>query len=202
MNQSRRINFFGRGPAENKPMIQTWIQTGIKPGQPRATQASRIVNLGSASTSVRIPELYNVDINSDVVPDSVLEYLLFEQIAGQELLLTSRTDLLNGQNVSYGVISNLTDLQLDYSPSNILAVPNTLPDLFKVYGLVLESYVPILDIEVGGSLSGNESPNAYIDLSEESTTKNQLVIEFKNMQSNYDVEIQVLFSGIIKDTII
>jgi hypothetical protein len=170
--------------------------------QSRANQASRIVNIGSANTSVKIPELYNVDINSDVVPDSVLEYLLFEQIAGQELLLTSRTDLLNGQNVSYGVISNLTDLQLDYSPSNILAVPNTLPDLFKVYGLVLESYVPILEIEAGGSLSGNESPNAYIDLSEESTTKNQLVIEFKNMQSNYDVEIQVLFSGIIKDTII
>jgi hypothetical protein len=170
--------------------------------QPKANQASRIVNVGSSNTAVKIPELYNVDINTDVVPESVLEFLLFEQIAGQELLLTSRTDLLNGQNVSYGVISNLTDLQLEYSPSNILAVPNTLPDLFKVYGLVLESYVPVLDLESGGPLSGNESPNAYIDLGDESTTKNQLIIEFKNMQSNYDVEIQVLYSGIIEDTVI
>lgn len=171
---------------------------------PRANQASRLVNIGSGSTSVKIPELYNIALNNDVVPESVLEFLLFEQISGQELISISRSDMLNGQNVSYSIISNLVDVAAQYSPSNIVSLPGVLPDLFKVFGLVLENHIPIIEIlpsELNSKL-GNESPNSYVDIDDSSNTKNSLVLEFKNMQPNYDIEIQVLSSGLAEDTVI
>jgi hypothetical protein len=172
--------------------------------QPRANQPTRLVNIGSAVTSIKIPELYNIDLSNEVVPESVLEFLLFEQIGGQELLSISRTDILNGQNVSYSVINNLSDISSQYSSGNIVSLPGTLPDLFKVFGLVLENYVPSLEfsqLDLESKLP-NESPNSYVDIDESSNTINNLVLEFKNMQSNYEVEIQVMTAGLLEDTVV
>lgn len=170
----------------------------------RPLQAKRLVNPGSAPTSVRIPELYNIDLNNDVVPESVMEFLLFEQISGQELLSVSRTDILNGQNVSYSIIGNLVDVASQYSPSNIVSLPGILPDIFKVFGLVLENHVPEIDVPVAelGLKLVNESPNSYVDIDDSSNSKNSLVIEFKNMQANYEIELQILRSGLTEDTVI
>lgn len=170
----------------------------------RANQPKRLVNPGSAVTSVKIPELYNIDLSSEVVPESLLEFLMFEQIGGQELISISRSDVLNGQNVSYSVISNLADISSQYSSENILSLPGTLPDLFKVFGLVLENYTPILEfsqLDLESKLT-NESPNSYVDIDDSSNTKNNLVIEFKNMQANYEVEVQIMDSGLVEDTVV
>lgn len=170
----------------------------------RANQPKRLVNPGSAVTSVKIPELYNIDLSSEVVPESLLEFLMFEQIGGQELISISRADVLNGQNVSYSVISNLADISSQYSSENILSLPGTLPDLFKVFGLVLENYTPVLEfsqLELESKLP-NESPNSYVDIDDSSNTKNNLVIEFKNMQANYEVEVQIMDSGLVEDTVV
>lgn len=170
----------------------------------KANQPKRLVNIGSAITSVKVPELYNIDFNNEVVPESILEFLLFEQIGGQELLSISRADILNGQNVSYGIISNLTDVSSQYSSENILSLPGTLPDLFKVFGLVLESYVPTLEFSQLELLSKlpNESPNSYVDIDASSNTKNNLILEFRNMQANYEVEVQIMDSGLVEDTVV
>jgi hypothetical protein len=170
----------------------------------RPNQPTRLVNVGSSVSSVKIPELYNIALNNDVVPESVLEFILFEQISGQELLSISRTDLLNGQNPDYGVIGNLADVSSDYSPSNILSLPGLLPNLFKVFGIVLENHIPTVEISENDEVSrlGNESPNSYVDIDDSSNTKNFLILEFKNMQQNYDVEVQVLSYGIQEDTVV
>lgn len=170
----------------------------------RPNQPSKLVKVGSSVSSVKIPELYNIALNNEVVPESVLEFILFEQISGQELLSVSRTDLLNGQNINYGIIGNLADISSDYSPSNILSLPGLLPNLFKVFGLALENHIPSIEIsEIEATLKLiNESPNSYVDIDDSSNTKNSLVIEFKNMQPNYDVEVQVLAYGIQEDTVV
>jgi hypothetical protein len=79
-----------------------------------------------------------------------------------------------------------------------------LPNLFKVFGLALENHIPAIEIsEVEATLKlVNESPNSYVDIDDSSNTKNSLVIEFKNMQPNYDVEVQVLAYGIQEDTVV
>lgn len=149
----------------------------------KATQATKIGEFGSPN--IRVPDLYDIERGNDSLPESVLEYLLFEQIGGQELLSVSRTDTLNGTNPSYSIISNLVDLRFQYAPSNIISLPNTLPDIFKQYSIVLEKYVPEVSIAEG------DSPNAYINTDSE----NSLVLEFKNMQPNQQVELQILSTG-------
>lgn len=171
---------------------------------PKANQPTRIVNIGSANTSVKIPELYNIDLSSETVPESLLEFLIFEQIGGQELLSISRTDMLNGQNVGYGIISNLNDIASQYASDNIVSLPGTLPNLFKVFGIPLENYIPNLEfsqLELTVKLT-NESPNSYVDIDDTSNTKNSLILEFKNMQANYDVEVQILEAGLAEDTVV
>jgi len=149
----------------------------------KATQATKIGEFGSPN--IRVPDLYDIERGNDSLPESVLEYLLFEQIGGQELLSVSRTDTLNGTNPSYSIISNLVDLRFQYAPSNIISLPNALPDIFKQYSIVLEKYVPEVSIAEG------DSPNAYINTDSE----NSLVLEFKNMQPNQQVELQILSTG-------
>lgn len=158
----------------------------------RANQPKNIGQLGSPN--VRIPDLYDIERGNDAIPESVMEYLLFEQIGGQEMLSLSRTDTLNGTNPSYSIVSNLVDLRFRYSPSNIISIPNALPDIFKRFSIVLENYVP--EIEAGQ----NGCPNGYVDLNDQSNNYKSLVLEFKNIQPNQRVEVEIMNSGIISET--
>jgi hypothetical protein len=153
----------------------------------RANQAKKIGEFGSPN--VKVPELYDIERGNDSIPDALLEYLLFEQIGGQELLLLSRTDTLNGTNPSYSIISNLVDLRFQYAPSNIISLPNSLPDIFKRYSIVLDRYVPELDN------ANNDCPNGYVELETTSSTFNSLILEFKNIQPNQQVEVQIMSDG-------
>lgn len=156
--------------------------------EPRANQAKRIGEFGSPN--VKVPDLYDIERGNDAIPESIMEYLLFEQIGGQELLLSSRSDMLNGTNPSYSIISNLVDLNFQYSPYNIISLPNALPDIFKRYSIVLENYVPNTS-----SSEINESPNAYVEEDSDSNNYKSIVIEFKNVQPNQQIELQVLADG-------
>lgn len=158
----------------------------------RADQAKNIG--GFRSPNVKIPDLYDIERGNDAIPESVMEYLLFEQIGGQEMLLLSRTDTLNGTNPSYSIISNLVDLRFQYSPSNIISLPNSLPDIFKRYSIVLENYVPEL------AAGQNGCPNGYVDLNDQSNTYKSLVLEFKNIQPNQRVEVEIMNTGTFIDT--
>lgn len=149
----------------------------------KANQATKIGQFGSPN--VRVPDLYDIERGNDSIPESVMEYLLFEQVGGQELLSISRSDTLDGTNPSYSIISNLVDLKFQYAPSNIISLPNSLPDIFKKYSIVLENYVPEVSVAQG------DSPNAYID----EDLANSLVLEFKNIQPNQQIELQIMGSG-------
>ena len=162
----------------------------------RANQATRIGQFGSPN--IKVPDLYDIERGDDAIPEAIMEYLLFEQIGGQELLLSSRSDMLNGTNQSYSIISNLVDLNFQYSPYNIISLPNSLPDIFKRYSVVLENYVPETT-QTNPNLTPkseiNESPNAYVDQDIDSNNYQSVVIEFKNVQPNQQVELQVLANG-------
>lgn len=157
----------------------------------RAQQASRIIQSSSFDRgSVKIPEIYQVEKDSDSLPEELLAYLLYEQIAGQELLLLSRNDILNGQDVSYQIINNLNDIAFEYSSNNIISIPGTLAEIFRQYGLVLETYIPVVDPE--NPASQDYWPNYYI---EEENGALFLVIEFQNLQDNMQVELEIMASG-------
>lgn len=167
----------------------------------KALQASKIANASSVTEQqVKIPELYDIKRDVDSLPESVMEFLLFEQVGGQELLLLSRTDMLSGQDVAYQPIKNLNDIASQYSSGNILSIPGVLPETFKQYGIVLENYVPSED----PLDPSNKSPwlNGYIeDIIVSSNNANEiqtikaLVIEFQNMQPNMSVSLEIMQSG-------
>lgn len=167
----------------------------------KALQASKIAKATKFSEqSVKIPELYDIERGTDSIPESVMEFLIFEQVGGQELLSLSRTDILSGQDVAYQPINNLTDIAFQYSSNNIISVPGALPETFKQYGIVLENYVPSQDPTDPSS----KAPwvNAYIDdinIAPDNETTEELikalVLEFQNIQFNMVVNVEIMESG-------
>lgn len=172
---------------------------------PKALQAQKLATSTDIKTRlIKVPELYDIERGDDSIPESLLVSLLFEQIGGQELIMLSRTDILNGQSVAYQPISNLRDIAIQYSYSNIISLPGTLSEIFRQYGLVLENYVPSVDPQ---NLS-DKSPwlNAYIEDqlidngSPEGTSIKVLVLELQNIQENFSVVLEVMESGISSTT--
>lgn len=157
----------------------------------RATQAAKTIGLSSfARGSVKVPELALVEQDAALVPEELLAYLLYEQVSGQELLLLSRNDILNGQDVSYQVIQNLKDVAFEYSTGNIISLPGTLAEVFRQYGIVLENYIPSINPDAPSSQDYWQ--HFYIEVENEIP---QIVIELQNIQDNMLVELEVLASG-------
>lgn len=172
----------------------------------KANQAALSITNRNLSTAknVKIPETYEIDFADgnrnalDTVNEAVMTYLSFEAIGGQELLLLSRTDLLNGISIEYQPINNISEIAFQYSPLNIISMPENLSAIFKQYGLTLENYVPEIpeDDEKKSYPGLNDSPNAYLDNDSGSETyRNAIFVEFKDMQGYMIAEIQVLGSG-------
>lgn len=157
----------------------------------RANQATKIIQTSSFDRgSVKIPELALVEQDDALVPESLMEYVLYEQISGQELLSLSRHDILNGQDVSYQIIKDLKDVAFDYSSGNLIALPGTLPEVFRQYGIVLENHIPTVDPE---NPTGQDYwQHFYIETEDGIPT---IVIELQNIQDNMLVELEIMASG-------
>ena len=72
---------------------------------------------------VATPDLILKD--ADVIDVDIMTDLIFEDIGGYELATISRHDLVNGQEVIYSPIKNLTDLYSQYNPNNILRIQSS-----------------------------------------------------------------------------
>jgi alpha-L-arabinofuranosidase len=111
--------------------------------------------------------------------------LIFENIGGQELINITRNDIINGQKVSYQPIKNLSSIQQQYNPNNILGIQNTSDKYFANFSIKFENRVP----ETG---SGPNGSNVYLD-----NATGNLIIETINMESDEQVEIEITVSGIL-----
>lgn len=128
--------------------------------------------------------------NDEATPVEVMSDLIFENIGGQELINITRTDLVNGQNVIYQPIKNLTSLYLQYNPQNILGLQDIDKDYFRKFPIVLSSKIP----------SCGTGPNCeivYID-----SVTGDLIINVINILPDEQIEIEILKNGeILSDTI-
>lgn len=123
--------------------------------------------------------------DDDSVPIEVMSDLIFEDIGGQELINIARTDTVNGQNVSYQLIKNLTSIQQQYNPNNILSLQGTSDKIFAGYSIKLDKKLPA----VGNGTNGS---NIYID-----STTGDLIIEVVDTAADEQVEVQILTNGTI-----
>ena len=106
-----------------------------------------------------------------------IEYLTndyFEQFGGQELIKISRSDLIDGKEVVYNPIKNLSVLNQKYNPNTVIAIAPFQQNL-SLYAIDL-------------ILRGIHEP--YID-----RENGYLVIEIDNVKKTESIEVELAIGG-------
>lgn len=144
----------------------------------------------SSVSGVKIPTKDIILYNDESTPIEVMTDLIFEEIGGQEIINIARNDIINGQNVIYQPIKNLTSLYLQYNPQNILGLQNTSNEYFKKFSIKFEDKLP----NVG---TGPNGETVYID-----TDTGNIIVNVINLSEDEQVEVEILDGGsIFNDTI-
>ena len=150
---------------------------------PAPTIMSTIIS--EPTPPVKTAPIDTILFDEAAVPIDIMSDLIFENIGGQELISIVRSDIVNGQKISYQPIKNLSSIQQQYNPNNILGLQQTANRFFAGFSIKLEDKIP----EVGNGLNGE---NVYFD---EST--GDLIIEFVNLSNDEQIETQITVNGTI-----
>ena len=122
--------------------------------------------------------------DEESIPTDGMFDQIFENIGGQELISITRSDIINGQKISYQPIKNLSAIQQRYNPNNILSLQQTADKFFAGFSIKLEDKIP----ETGNGTNGE---NVYLNAT------GDLIIEFINVNPDEQVETQISVSGTI-----
>jgi hypothetical protein len=125
--------------------------------------------------------------DDESVPIEIMTDLIFEDIGGHELINIARNDTINGQTVSYQPIKNLTAIQQQYNPNNIVSLQNTSDRYFANFAIKLETKLP-----GEGDGGGPNGSYVYID-----TDTGDLIVELINLDPDEQIEVQISLSGTI-----
>lgn len=147
--------------------------------------SSSIVATISAPKPIKTATPDIILFDDSTVPVEVITDLIFENIGGQELINIARSDTVNGQKITYQPIKNLSSLQQQYNPNNILSVSDTANRYFAGFSIKLEDKIP----NVANGLNGE---NVYID-----PETGDINIDLVNLQGDEQVEIQIVTDGTI-----
>ena len=82
--------------------------------------------------------------NDDSVPIEIMSDLIFENIGGQELINIARNDTVNGQTILYQPIKNLTAVQQQYNPNNIVSLQATSDKYFQNFSIKFDELAGFL----------------------------------------------------------
>jgi alpha-L-arabinofuranosidase len=146
--------------------------------------------LGLAVSSSNINPVLTAPIdtilfNDDSVPIEIMSDLIFENIGGQELINIARNDTVNGQTILYQPIKNLTAVQQQYNPNNIVSLQATSDKYFQNFSIKFDEKVPTEGTGPGGS-------HVYID-----PETGELVVEAVNLAEDEQIEVEITISGTI-----
>lgn len=122
--------------------------------------------------------------NEDVNIESMAQ-LLFENISSQEIISISRSDIVNGQSISYQPIKNLVQIEQEYNPNNIISQQTTSDKYFSNFTIKLEDRVPLIG-------TGPNGENVYIE-----PETGDLIINIINSNPDEQVEVEIISSGTI-----
>jgi hypothetical protein len=144
----------------------------------------------NSETSIKIATPDIIILDDQPIEVEIMTDLIFENIGGQEIINISRNDIVNGQEVIYSPIKNLSKINLQFNSRNILSTENNSSEYFENFPIKLEQKIP----ETG---TGENGEIIYID-----TITGDLIINVVNIETDEQVEVQILEAGsIINDTI-
>lgn len=95
------------------------ISVSAKPKDPWVRTSNYV-----EATGVKQAEPDIILFNEEPISPELLLELQYEDIAGAELINITRSDIIDGQNVVYTPIKNLSDLSRKYNPNNIISLPS------------------------------------------------------------------------------
>jgi hypothetical protein len=178
------------GPAPSAAST-TAAATTVTPTPPTPTTGSSTASSVVSSSSTSQVKSATKDIilfDDGAVPIDLMADLIFEDIGGQELINIARRDTVNGQKISYQPIKNLSSIEQQYNPNNIISLQATSDKYFANFPIKLDDKIP----QLGG---GPEGDYVYID-----TVTGNLVVEAVNLEVDEQIEIQIARSGTIYET--
>lgn len=127
----------------------------------------------------------DVVVRDDLLRPEMMADLIFENLGGMELIDMSRTDMVNGQDVVYQPIKNISSINTQYNPQNLISIAKTSAAYFKNFPISIDSYIQ------------DQSQKQY-----ELDENGNLVLYFINVPKNEQVQIQLFTSAeVLNDTI-
>jgi len=162
------------------------MATDATPAQPSANTQSVV----TPAIKIATPSL--VALSSPPLDIEYMTDLIFENIGGQELINISRNDIINGQDVIYKPIKNISNIFFQYNPQNILRLQDTSATYFQNFPIRLETKIP----NIGNGPNGQI---VYMDTDTESSTYGSVIIEAIALEPGEQVEVQILSSGSVFD---
>ena len=134
---------------------------------------------------VKTAPIDTVLFDDESTPIEVMTDIIFENIGGHELINIARNDIVNGQQVSYQPIKNLSLIQQQYNPNNILSLQSTSDKYFANFSIKLENKIP----EPGTGPNG-----AYVYLDENT---GNMIVEAINLEPDEQIQVEITTSGTI-----
>jgi hypothetical protein len=160
--------------------------------RPLSTETTTYNSSTSSSVKIATPELLN--FSDSTLTEDVMVDLIFEDIGGQEIINISRNDIINGQNVTYQLVKNLSDLAYQYRSENIVPLSRTDKDYFKNFAISLydkipecgSGYDPFVLVDAPPLRIGN-CKYVYVD-----PISGDVVIDLVNLRPEEQVEVQII----------
>jgi hypothetical protein len=138
-----------------------------------------------APPPVKTAPIDTVLFDDEGTPIEVMTDLIFENIGGHELINIARNDIVNGQQISYQPIKNLSSIQQQYNPNNILGLQSTSDKYFANFSIKLENKIP----QPG---TGPNGAHVYLD-----NNTGNMIIEAINLEVDEQIEVEITTSGTI-----
>lgn len=185
----KQLNSTVNAPGPSPTTVATTSASATVSATPPTPAPAATTTTASASTAqVKTATKDIILFKEEAVPVALMADLIFEDIGGQELISIARRDTVNGQKISYQPIKNLSSIEQQYNPNNIISLQATSDKYFANFPIKLDEKIP----ETGGGSGGDY---IYID-----TTTGNLVVEAVNLEADEQIEIQIARSGTIYET--
>ena len=163
----------GGGGQQSSPTTHTPAPPPAKPPDPWTRSSNYKPPTGIKQAD---PDIVLFDSES-ISPEFLLE-LQYEDIAGMELINISRSDIIDGQDVVYSPVKNLSSIRRRYNPNNIISLPELSDSFFSRFGIDLLQ-------------RGMNDP--YFD------EEGNLVIEVDNVKDGEVIEVEIDTNGTIEE---
>lgn len=145
------------------------------PTPPPAPLLPTFIPMSNIDKNFKVAPSDIIQFNNDAVAIAQIQQLFFEDIGAIELANISRSDLIDGQNVIYEPVANLSTVNREFNPNNIIANSGS-SDYFSRFGLDISS-------------RGTHAP--YFDES------GNLIIEIDTVNSGEELQVEILSDGTI-----